>query len=342
MLKRHPSALESWKTNTSDSSVLYILFLDYDEFSAFSEFYPSNWKMHFSKIALLTAGASLVNGISMKEHDAIIQAFNAAAAKRNVPSLEDLSPRQAINTSAVCPAVWTQVAADLTNRFLNTTSGQCNDDARASIRAAFHDCAAWNTTTPGGCDGSLILSSETADNELDRPENNGLQDIGAKLLNLTQTYQAIDSSVTAADMIQFAASVAIVTCPLGPKVPTVVGRTDSSQAAVPDLLPNVNSPAADLIALFEAKTITAPELIALIGAHSTSRQFNTNLTFAGEPQDSTPGEWDVDFYAQTTNPPEGVFVFPSDRALALDNTTAATFEGFVGAQGKWNFAFKKA
>lgn len=81
-----------------------------------------------------------------------------------------------------------------TFRHTNSLVELCNDDARAAIRAAFHDCGAWNTTVAGGCDGSLILAGE-----LTRPENNGLQTIGGKLLAITQKYQAIDSSVTAAD-----------------------------------------------------------------------------------------------------------------------------------------------
>jgi len=35
-----------------------------------------------------------------------------------------------------CPAIWTTVSSDLTAMFL--TNGQCNDDARAALRANFH------------------------------------------------------------------------------------------------------------------------------------------------------------------------------------------------------------
>lgn len=46
-----------------------------------------------------------------------------------------------------CPSVWTQVSAELTSKFL--TGGQCNPDARAAIRAIFHDC--------GGMDLDILL-----------------------------------------------------------------------------------------------------------------------------------------------------------------------------------------
>lgn len=37
-----------------------------------------------------------------------------------------------------CPAVWKDISKTLTAKFL--TGGQCNPDARAAIRAVFHDC----------------------------------------------------------------------------------------------------------------------------------------------------------------------------------------------------------
>jgi len=108
------------------------------------------------------------------------------------------------------------------------------------------------------------------------------------------------------------------------------------------LLPSPLSNATVLLELFANKGITAAQLAALVGAHSTSRQFFVDTTLAGEPQDDTPGIWDVDFYADTANPPAGVFVFPSDVALMNDPTSGPVFESFVGKQGKWDGAFKTA
>lgn len=86
-----------------------------------------------------------------------------------------------------CPAVWTQVSSSLTNLFL--TGGVCNDDARAAIRAVFHDCF------PGeGCDGSLALPEELA-----RHDNQPMAATVTKLKAL-----AVQYNVTVADMIAFA------------------------------------------------------------------------------------------------------------------------------------------
>ncbi|RDW66615.1 hypothetical protein BP5796_09364 [Coleophoma crateriformis] len=232
-----------------------------------------------------------------------------------------------------CPAVWTQVSQDLTKMFVQADK-QCNDDARAAIRAVFHDCATWAKAqgNTGGCDGSLFLSAE----ENARTGNRGLQSISTKLTDLAQ-----QRGVGVADMIAFAGAHATVSCPLGPTVKTMIGRTDSSNAA-PDegLLPGNASLSADtIITLFSDKGFSAPDVAALVGAHSSSKQFFVDPSKAGAAQDRTPGIWDVDFYNDTTNKPPGVFVFQSDMALSQDPRSGPAFKSFIGQQAKWNQAF---
>lgn len=91
---------------------------------------------------------------------------------------------------AQCPAVWTDVAADLGATFLDS-NGKCTDDARAAIRLAFHDCF------PGAaCDGSIILANECTD----RFENSQMTGICSTLGD-----KATQFGVGVADLIQFAA-----------------------------------------------------------------------------------------------------------------------------------------
>ena len=90
---------------------------------------------------------------------------------------------------AQCPAVWTDVAADLKATFVGD-DGLCTDDARAAIRLSFHDCF------PGSCDGSVILANEC----IDRPENTQMIDICGTL-----DTKATEFDVGTADLIQFAA-----------------------------------------------------------------------------------------------------------------------------------------
>lgn len=70
----------------------------------------------------------------------------SSAAAISMPTLPDISVLFARKDgggsgrggSSSCPAVWTQISRDLTAKFLS--DGQCNPDARAAIRAVFHDC----------------------------------------------------------------------------------------------------------------------------------------------------------------------------------------------------------
>lgn len=77
---------------------------------------------------------------------------------------------------------------------------------------------------------------------------------------------------------------------------TFVGRKDAVQPSPENLLPSAFADGDSLVQLFQDKTISAHDLAALVGAHSTSRQFTTNLTCIGCSQDTTPGLWDVTFF----------------------------------------------
>ncbi|KAK6834768.1 Ligninase LG5 [Apiospora arundinis] len=173
---------------------------------------------------------------------------------------------------------------------------------------------------PGGADGSLCVTDE-----INRADNNGLQDICQKVNGWYNTWNKQKGyPVSLADIIQMGATVATVVCPLGPRIKSYS--------------------ADDLIALFRDKTIGPHSLTALVGAHTTSQQFFVNTTRAGDPQDSTPGVWDVLFYGQTlgTKPtPPRVFKFNSDIALSKHPQTAPEWKKFASAGGQqdWNEDF---
>lgn len=72
----------------------------------------------------------------------------------------------------------------------------------------------------------------------------------------------------------------------------VTNTTQPAQQPSPDgLLPSVHSGADTLINLFNDKTIMPHELAALIGAHSTAKQFKQDLATSGMASDTTPGVW---------------------------------------------------
>lgn len=261
------------------------------------------------------------------------------SAERNSNKIEYLPP--GLLGTAKCKAdtccVWWYISLQLTLSFTGLT-GRCNDRARAAIRLGFHDAGTWSSALAvsgkdfGGADGSIALSGS----EVSRAENNGLQDIIGKMITWQKQY-----GVGMADLIQFAAAHAVVTCPLGPRIRVFVGRKDSKTPAPDGLLPSALSDADTLINLFQDKTISPHELAALVGAHSASKQFFFNASMSGAPQDGTPGVWDTLFYNQTVqNTPNKVQRFPSDVVLAADPRMSVEWDKFrqpngVG-QSHWN------
>lgn len=96
---------------------------------------------------------------------------------------------------------WYFISQYLTTQFLGA-DGECTDMARAAIRLGFHDAGTWSSTLKddqgnhmdfGGADGSFIIF-----NEIDRPENGGLEDMVKFTLDLWGAY-----NVEVGDLIQF-------------------------------------------------------------------------------------------------------------------------------------------
>lgn len=245
--------------------------------------------------------------------------------------------------SAACKAdpccVWKWISYEMTAKF-NGTSGRCNKFARQAVRLGFHDAGVWsNTSSYGGADGSILLSDE-----ISRADNNGLSAIADQTKAWYKKYSP--HGVSMADLIQMGANVATVVCPLGPRIRSFVGRKDNAKAGPPGLLPGHLDSADSLLKLFAAKTIDAHDLVALVGAHTTSQQHFVDRSRDGDPQDSTPGLWDVAFYPETTGAaPPRVLRFQSDVNLSKDPRSAGEWREFSdpnGGQQHWNEDYAKA
>lgn len=158
----------------------------------------------FSLASLLVVSLTLFATLSFASPTALLDTVDT---ETDVP---DLLPR------ATCPSVWTTIASDLRNTFRG-----CQQPTRFAIRFAFHDAGAYSSRTPfyapaaGGADGSLLLNAE----EIARSSQNPMQNYRNFLLGKYNTYKS--QGVTAADLVQFAGSLAIASCPGGPIVPTV-------------------------------------------------------------------------------------------------------------------------
>jgi hypothetical protein len=133
--------------------------------------------MHFSNpLALLAIAATSVQAINFP-----------SLSLRQSNSTDGGASAESADQKGKCPAVWTSISKDLTGMFVS--GGQCTDDARAAIRAVFHDCF-----PTGGCDGSLAFPEE-----LSRKDNVPMTATVNKLKGLATKY-----NVGVADMLMFA------------------------------------------------------------------------------------------------------------------------------------------
>ena len=124
-------------------------------------------------------------------------------------------------------------------------------------------------------------------------------------------------------------------------MPVKVGRKDSSTANPIGILPSASADAGTLIKLFASKGFSTVDLVALIGAHSTAKQFVTDASQSGAALDSTPGEWDVKFYSETQSG-KAPFTLKADKNLADDVVAGVPFKTFAASQAVWAAAFVPA
>ncbi|KAF9741711.1 hypothetical protein PMIN06_001378 [Paraphaeosphaeria minitans] len=238
----------------------------------------------------------------------------------SAPSSTSSGSSSSEGSSSTDCSTWSEVASDLSSTFQG-----CGPAARGAIRAPFHDCI------NNGCDGSLILGDECG-----RSENAGLTATCSLLAAKAKQY-----SVGTADMIQFAAAVAIAVCPLGPRVRALVGRTDSSTPAEEGQVPGTKDPIDSILGKFAAVGMSANDVVALVGSHTAATQSFDDPSQAGKALDSTPSRWDVRFYSETragTAP----YSFSSDRRMTNDSSTEGSWNLFARSQGAWASAFTSA
>ena len=227
--------------------------------------------------------------------------------------------------------VWKYIADELYSLMHDEATNTCNDFARGAIRMGFHDAAAWEKTSAwGGADGSLLLSDE-----LTRPENIAMTGVGARMKGIYEKYSSYGISM--ADLLQAGAKVGVLTCPGGPRVRMFVGRPEDMTPAPVGLLPPAFFTADQIIDLFANKTVGPGGIVALIGAHTASRNHSATSTDA-PPQDLTPGKWDTEYFSEhlRTNSSTGVFRFPSDVSLAQSPRTGPVFQQFSAQKGAWD------
>lgn len=80
-----------------------------------------SYHLVLSTLALTATEAFSFPEFSLPDQSLFTRAFTSSLAKRQ---------------GSTCPPVWGDVASELSQLFLDTTTAECNDDARAAIRAS--------------------------------------------------------------------------------------------------------------------------------------------------------------------------------------------------------------
>lgn len=135
--------------------------------------------------------------------------------------------------------------------------------APVMLRLVFHDAGTFDAAAGnGGANASIAL-------ELERPENFGLK---RGWTVIEQTYEQLKGTpaegvVSKADLIALAGAHA-VSITGGPSIDVPVGRKDATQPDPEDRLPAETLSATDQLAIFALKSISAQEMVALLGSHT--------------------------------------------------------------------------
>lgn len=164
------------------------------------------------KHAIISQSAKDIVSIFLSDPPPSAQPQNLDIGTKPVSDVSQCDP-----TDSCCP--WFFVSEYLTSQFVGS-DGLCNDLARAAIRLGFHDAGTWSQSLAasgqdfGGADGSFVLFGEDS-----RPENSGLGEVTQFTIDTWDMFP-----VGMADLIQYMAVHAVVTCPLGPRVRAYVGR----------------------------------------------------------------------------------------------------------------------
>ncbi|KAM5546023.1 hypothetical protein V8D89_000149 [Ganoderma adspersum] len=245
--------------------------------------------------------------------------------------------------------VWFDVLDDIqTNLF---DGSKCGEEAHESLRLTFHDAISFSPTLGGGgADGSIMAF---ADIETSFHASTGLDEIVGE-----QKPFALKHNVSFGDFIQFAGAVGVSNCGGGPRLQFLAGRSNHSQVSPDGLIPLPEDPIDKILARMQDAGFSAAETVDLLASHSVAAQDHIDPTIHGSPFDSTPSDFDAQFYVETLlkgiafpgngsnlgevlSPYPGEMRLQSDFAIARDPRTACEWQSFVTNQNLMVSKFTK-
>ncbi|EJD02559.1 manganese peroxidase 3 [Fomitiporia mediterranea MF3/22] len=232
----------------------------------------------------------------------------------------------------------------------NLFQGECGEDVHESLRLTFHDGVSFSLTgqfAGGGADGSILLFSDI---ETNFAENAGTED-GTDALAPFLTRHL----VSAGDLIQFAAAVGLTNCPGAPRLQFLAGRPNATAPAQDGAIPGPADTVDSILSRFADAGFTSAEVVHLLASHTVARSDTIIPGHEAVPFDSTPFNFDTQFFLETllkgTGVPfgrmepnitggevdsplsaEGEMRLQSDFALARDFRTACEWQSMVDDQ----------
>ncbi|KAI0092714.1 manganese peroxidase 1 [Irpex rosettiformis] len=269
----------------------------------------------------------------------LVTAALAAPSKRVT-----CSPGRVVSNAACCK--WFPILDDLqTNLF---DGGQCGEETHESLRLTFHDAIGFSLSAErrgifggGGADGSIMAFAEI---ETNFHANNGVDGIVE-----VQRPFALKHQVSFGDFIQFAGAVGVSNCLGGPRLQFMAGRSNISRPA-PDLtVPEPSDSVDKILERMGDAGFSPSEIVDLLISHTVAAQDHVDPTIPGTPFDSTPAEFDPQFFVETLlqgtlfpgngsnvgeleSPLAGEIRLQSDALLARDPRTACEWQSFVSNQ----------
>ncbi|KAF8513083.1 manganese peroxidase precursor [Gautieria morchelliformis] len=196
--------------------------------------------------------------------------------------------------SACCP--FFALREDLQN---NAFSRQCGEETHETVRLSFHDAIAFSPALKaqglpagGGADGSMLLFPNVEPNF---HANLGISDS----VDLLTPFLNNHTDVTAGDLIQFAAAVAIGNCPGAPKLEFKAGRPNATAPAPDGLIPEPQDAVDKIFArMKDGGNFSPDEVVALLASHSIARADHVDPQIKAAPFDSTPFTFDTQVFLE--------------------------------------------
>jgi manganese peroxidase len=199
----------------------------------------------------------------------------------------------AVSNSVCCDFI--PLAKSLTEELFEN---ECGETAHEVLRLAFHDAIAFSQSlgrkAGGGADGSVLVFPDV---EANYAANLGISDGIDDLLPFMSSGKF--PTISAGDLVQFGAAVAVGLCPGAPQIEFLAGRPNATAPAIDGLIPEPQDSVDKIIARFaDAGDMDATDIVSLLASHSVGRADHVDPTLADAPFDSTPFTFDSQFFLE--------------------------------------------